>query len=66
MLTCALVWLAALLVVTVVLILWLSESKQTKAERFRTYVMSYHMICERLGISKDTARRWVLAEWVTL
>ena len=61
MITCTLAWIAALLTLPVLILLWASESKQQRARRWRRNGQSYRIISERLGVSQSTARRWCAA-----
>lgn len=61
MITCTLAWIAALLTLPILILLWASESKQQRARRWRRTGSSYRSIAERLGISQSTARRWCTA-----
>jgi len=61
MITCTLAWIAALLTIPLVILLWLSESKQQRARRWRRTGSTYRSISERLGVSQSTARRWCMA-----
>ena len=54
---CAIAWLTVLILFPVILLLWLTESKQQKARRFRSYGLSQQKIADRLGCSRTTARR---------
>jgi hypothetical protein len=58
MLTCTLAWIAALLTLPILLLLWATESPQQRARRWRRTGSTYRSISERLGISQSTARRW--------
>ena len=59
--TCFTVWLAALLLLPVILLLWLTESPQQRAKRWRKAGHTYKAIASRLSISPTTARRWCLS-----
>ena len=61
MITCTLAWIAALLTLPILLLLWASESKQQRARRWRRTGSTYRSISERLGVSQSTARRWCMA-----
>ena len=59
--TCFTVWLAALLLLPVIFLLWLTESPQQRAKRWRKAGATYQSIASRLSISPTTARRWCLS-----
>jgi len=50
-----------LLLFPLILLLWLTESRQQRARRWRRGGMTYRVIAERLGCSQTTARRLVAA-----
>jgi hypothetical protein len=47
----------ALLLFPVLFLLWLTESRQQRARRWRRDGLTYRAIAERLGCSQTTARR---------
>ena len=49
----------ALLLFPLILLLWLTESRQQRARRWRRDGLTYRAIAERLGCSQTTARRLV-------
>lgn len=49
--------LAVLLLLPLVFLCWLTESKQQKARRWRKNGQTYRLIAERLHVSQTTARR---------
>jgi DNA-binding CsgD family transcriptional regulator len=51
----------ALLLFPLILLLWLTESRQQRARRWRRDGLTYRTIAERLGCSQTTARRLVAA-----
>jgi IS30 family transposase len=51
----------ALLLFPLILLLWLTESRQQRARRWRRDGLTYRAIAERLGCSQTTARRLVAA-----
>ena len=59
--TCFIAWAAALLLLPVIFLLWLTESPQQRAKRWRKAGQSYKTIASRLSISPTTARRWCLS-----
>jgi hypothetical protein len=46
-----------LLLFPLILLLWLTESRQQRARRWRRDGLTYRAIAERLGCSQTTARR---------
>jgi hypothetical protein len=48
-----------LLLFPVLFLLWLTESRQQRARRWRRDGLTYRAIAERLGCSQSTARRLV-------
>jgi hypothetical protein len=48
-----------LLLFPLLLLLWLTESRQQRARRWRRDGLTYRAIAERLGCSQTTARRLV-------
>ena len=59
--TCIAATLLALLFIPFAVLLWLTESKNQKARRWRKAGATYKSIGERLGCSATTAKRWSLA-----
>ena len=59
--TCFTVWLAVLLLLPVIFLLWLTESPKQRAKRWRKGGAIYKDIASRLSISPTTARRWCLS-----
>ncbi len=53
--------LALLITLPLIILMWATESKQTKAKRFRSNGQTYKVIGQRLSISPTTARRYCLA-----
>jgi hypothetical protein len=51
----------ALLLFPVLFLLWLTESRQQRARRWRRDGLTYRAIAERLGCSQTTARRLAAA-----
>jgi len=58
--TCLLAWAAVLLLLPVLFLLWLTESRSTKINRWRSQGQTWKAIAIRLGCSPTTARRWAL------
>jgi DNA-directed RNA polymerase specialized sigma24 family protein len=57
MATTTLAALAALLLLPLIVLLWMTESRQQRARRLRSYGWSQQRIADRLGCSRTTARR---------
>ena len=55
-----LAWGAALLLLPVLILLWATESKQQRAQRWRANGLTYTAIAGRLHCSTSTARRYCL------
>ena len=56
--TCFMAWAVALLLLPVLLLLWATESRQTRIRRWRAKGQTWRVIAGRLGCSQSTARRW--------
>jgi IS30 family transposase len=50
-----------LLLLPALFLLWLTESRQQRARRWRRDGLTYRVIAERLGCSQTTARRLAAA-----
>jgi len=50
--------IVALILLPILVLLWATESKQTKAKRMRAKGTTYKVIAQRLNISPTTARRY--------
>ena len=61
MTTCAFAWLAVILLLPLVLLWNLTESKGTKIRRARANGHTWKAIASRYSISQSTARRWSAA-----
>ena len=59
--TCLLAWAAVLLLLPLTLILWATESRSTRINRWRSQGATWQQISDRLGCSRSTARRWATA-----
>ena len=55
--TCLLAWAAVLLLLPIVVLLNLTESRQQKARRWRRDGMTQQRIADHLGCSRTTVRR---------
>lgn len=60
-LTCALAWALALLLLPVLVLLWATESPQQRARRWRRTGLTQQAIADRLGCSRSTVRRMLIA-----
>ena len=58
--TCLVATVLALLTIPVMVLLWITESKQQRAKRLRSTGMTYKAIATRLNVSVTTARRYAL------
>ena len=61
MTTCTIAWIAVLLLLPIVVLLNLTESRQQKARRWRRDGMTQQAIANRLSVSRTTVRRWLIA-----
>lgn len=62
MTTSLILWLLLVpLTIALGVILWLSESPQQRAQRWRAAGWTQQRIADRLGCSRTTVRRWVAA-----
>ena len=59
--TCLVATVLALLTIPVMVLLWITESKQQRAKRLRASGHTYKSIATRFNVSPTTARRWALA-----
>jgi predicted transcriptional regulator len=59
--TCLLAWAAVLLLLPIVFLFWLTESRQQRARRWRRDGMTQQAIADRCGVSRTTVRRWLAA-----
>ena len=57
--TCLAAWVAALILLPALVILWASESRQQRARRWRRDGWTQQAIADRLGCSRSTVRRMV-------
>ena len=58
--TCRLAWAAVLLLLPLIVIWNLTESRHTKINRWRSQGQTWKAIAIRLGCSPTTAKRWAL------
>jgi len=58
--TCVAAYAAALLMLPVLILLWITETKQQRAKRWRKQGRTYKVIAERLKVSPTTARKYCL------
>ena len=54
-------WVTALLLLPILFILWLTESRSTRINRLRKNGATWEAIANRYGCSATTAKRWSLA-----
>jgi DNA invertase Pin-like site-specific DNA recombinase len=59
--TCLAAWVAALILLPIVVLLWATESRQQRAKRLRSYGWTQQAIADRLGCSRTTVRRMLAA-----
>jgi hypothetical protein len=56
--TCFIAWAAALLLLPVIVLLWLTESRTTRIKRMRNNGWTWDRIGKHYGVHRTTARRW--------
>jgi DNA invertase Pin-like site-specific DNA recombinase len=56
-LACIAAWVAVLILLPIVVLLWATESRQQRAKRLRSYGWTQQAIADRLGCSRTTVRR---------
>ena len=61
MTTCAFAWLAVILLLPLVILWNLTESKGTKIRRARAHGRTWAAIATRYNVSTTTVRRWATA-----
>ena len=59
--TCLAAWVAALILLPVLVLLWATESRQQRARRWRRDGWTQQAIADRLGCSRTTVRRILAA-----
>lgn len=55
--SCILIWTVALLLLPVLFLAWLTESRTDRARRWRAAGMTQARIAERLGVSRYQVRK---------
>jgi AraC-like DNA-binding protein len=56
-LACIAAWVAVLILLPIVVLLWATESRQQRARRWRRDGWTQQRIADRLGCSRTTVRR---------
>jgi DNA invertase Pin-like site-specific DNA recombinase len=59
--TCFAAWVAALILLPILVLCWATESRQQRARRWRKDGLTQQRIADRLGCSRSTVRRLLLA-----
>ena len=59
--TCIAAWTLALLLLPILVLLWATESREQRARRWRRQGMTQQAIADRLGCSRSTVRRLLVA-----
>ena len=59
--TCFLAWGAALLLLPVIVLLYITATPQQHAKRLRSNGYTYKAIATKLGVSPSTSRRYCLS-----
>jgi DNA-binding CsgD family transcriptional regulator len=59
--TCLAALLLALLLLPLLMLLWATESRKQRAKRWRSYGWTQQAIADRLGCSRTTVRRLLVA-----
>ena len=59
--TCLAAWIAALILLPALVLLWATESRQQRARRWRRDGWTQQAIADRLGCSRTTVRRILAA-----
>jgi IS30 family transposase len=57
MTTCTLAWIAVLILLPLVILFWLTESRQQRCRRLRRAGWTQQRIADHLGCSRTTVRR---------
>lgn len=58
--TCLAAWVAAFVLLPIVILLWATESRQQRACRWRKAGLTQQEIADRLGCSRSTVRRMLV------
>jgi hypothetical protein len=58
---CIAAWAVALLLLPLIILLWAMETQQQRARRWRSYGWSQQRIADRLGCSRSSVRRLLVA-----
>ena len=59
--TCIAAWAVALLLLPILVLLWATESREQRARRWRREGLTQQAIADRLGCSRSTVRRLLMA-----
>jgi AraC-like DNA-binding protein len=59
--TCLTAWAVALLLLPLLVLLWVTESRQQRARRWRRAGWTQQAVADRLGCSRTTVRRLLAA-----
>jgi AraC-like DNA-binding protein len=59
--TCLAAWVAALILLPIVVLIWATESRQQRARRWRQAGLTQQAIADRLGCSRSTVQRLLVA-----
>jgi DNA invertase Pin-like site-specific DNA recombinase len=59
--TCIAAWAVALLLLPLLVLLWATESREQRARRWRRQGLTQQAIADRLGCSRSTVRRLLVA-----
>ena len=55
------IWLTALLLLPILILLWLTESRSNRINRLRKNGATWKAIGDRYGVTDKTAKRWSAA-----
>ena len=61
MTTCIAAWVAALLLLPLIVLAWATESRHTRIQRLRRNGHTWRAIAARYNVSPTTVRRWAAA-----
>ena len=59
--TCLAAWVAVFVFLPIIALLWFTESRQQRARRWRQAGLTQQAIADRLGCSRSTVRRLLVA-----